>query len=237
MEMAEESNAYGQRIGPALPGWSKRPLPSELPLIGGYCRLEKFDPACHAAELYSAFAEASDGRDWTYMPAGPFASQDEYVVYMQKAVLKSDPLHHAILVDGKPVGSAALMRIDPDNGIIEVGHVSYSRRLQRTKAGTEAMFLLMRRAFDELGYRRYEWKCDSLNAPSRQAAERYGFQFEGIFRQAIVYKGRSRDTAWFSIIDGDWPNVRAAFEKWLSPENFDSQGKQRQSLTAIRNSL
>jgi len=171
-EMAEELNGHGQKIGPALLGWTKRSLPTETPMTGRYCRLEKFDPARHVAELYAAFTEAPDGRDWTYMPAGPFATQDEYFNYMLTASVKTDPLHHAILVDDKPVGSTALMRIDPDNGVMEVGHVSYSRRLQRTRAGSEAMFLLMRRAFDELGYRRYEWKCDSLNTPSRQAALR-----------------------------------------------------------------
>jgi RimJ/RimL family protein N-acetyltransferase len=148
----------------------------------------------------------------------------------------SDPLHHAVIdaATAKPAGTAALMRIDPDNGVIEVGAIIYSRRLQRSRAGTEAMFLLMRRAFDQLGYRRYEWKCDSLNAPSRRAAERYGFRFEGIFRQAWVYKGRNRDTAWLSITDREWPAIRRAFEQWLSPENFDPEGRQRRSLSALR---
>jgi RimJ/RimL family protein N-acetyltransferase len=125
------------------------------------------------------------------------------------------------------------MRIDPPNGVIEVGHINYPPRLQRTPAATEAMYLMMRRAFDELGYRRYEWKCDSLNEPSRRAAARLGFQFEGIFRQAVVYKGRNRDTAWFSILDHEWPALRGAYERWLAPANFDDRGRQRQSLTAM----
>jgi RimJ/RimL family protein N-acetyltransferase len=149
---------------------------------------------------------------------------------------KTDPLHHAIIdvATGKAVGTAALMRIDPAHGVIEIGSIAYSPYLKRSRAGTEAMFLFMRRVFDELGYRRYEWKCDSLNAPSRRAAERYGFQYEGTFRQAIVYKGRSRDTAWFSIIDRDWPVIRAGFEQWLAPENFDAAGNQRRSLASLR---
>ena len=126
------------------------------------------------------------------------------------------------------------MRIDRANGVIEVGSIAYSPHLKRSRAGTEAMYLLMRRVFEELGYRRYEWKCDSLNTPSRRAAERYGFQYEGTFRQAVVYKGRSRDTAWFSIIDRDWPLLRSAFEQWLAPENFDADGRQRHSLTDLR---
>ena len=126
------------------------------------------------------------------------------------------------------------MRIDPASGVIEVGGINYSPRLQRTPAATAAMYLMMRRAFDELGYRRYEWKCDALNAPSRAAAARLGFRFEGIFRQAIVYKGRSRDTAWFSIVDGEWPALKAAFEGWLDPANFDGAGNQRQRLSEFR---
>ena len=147
-----------------------------------------------------------------------------------------DPLFHAIVdaETGKAVGIAGYLRIDPGNGVIEVGHLHYSPRLQQTRAATEAMYLLMRRAFDELGYRRYEWKCDSLNAPSRAAALRLGFTFEGIFRKAIVYKGRSRDTAWFSIVDDEWPQVKAGFERWLDPANFDAAGRQRARLAELR---
>jgi RimJ/RimL family protein N-acetyltransferase len=190
----------------------------------------------HAAGLYAAYAEAPDGRDWTYLFVDPFADVAGYTTYVREVAGLDDPLHHAI-VDaemGSPVGTAALMRIDRASGVMEVGAITYSPRLKRTRAGTEAMFLLMRRAFDELGYRRYEWKCDALNAPSRRAADRYGFRFEGIFRQAVVTKGRSRDTAWYSIIDAEWPKLRSAFEAWLSPSNFDVTGNQRQSLSALR---
>jgi RimJ/RimL family protein N-acetyltransferase len=234
--VADIRNAYEQPIGHPVDGWTRRPLPPRTPLVGRYCRLEMLDADRHAADLYAAYAEAPDGRDWTYLPYGPFPDLARYADWVRKVTHSSDPLHHAVIDagTGKPFGSAALMRIDPDSGVIEVGSIVYSRRLQRTPAGTEAMFLLMRRAFDELGYRRYEWKCDSLNAPSRRAAERYGFRFEGIFRQAWVYKGRNRDTAWFSITDREWPAIRRAFERWLSPENFDQEGRQRRSLSALR---
>ena len=205
-------------------------------MIGRYCRVEAADPARHGAGLYEAFAEAPDGRDWTYLSADWPADLDGYLTYLKEATAKADPFHHAILdtATGRPLGTAALMRIDPGNGVIEVGAITYSPRLKRTPAGTEAMYLLMRRAFEELGYRRYEWKCDGLNAASRRAALRYGFRYEGLFRQAVVYKGRSRDTAWFSITDGEWPRVRAGFERWLMPENFDGDGRQRRSLADLR---
>ena len=144
----------------------------------------------------------------------------------------ADPLFHAIIDNqsGKAVGVAAFLRIDPANGVMEVGHINYSPRLQRTVMATEAMALMMRRVFDELGYRRYEWKCDSLNAPSRAAAKRLGFGYEGTFRQAIVYKGRNRDSAWFSITDREWPILRTEYDRWLAPDNFDAEGRQRSRL-------
>jgi RimJ/RimL family protein N-acetyltransferase len=234
--MVEQRNGFGQPIGPAVDGWSERPLPPHSAMIGRYCRVEKLNVERHAADLFAAYREAPDGRDWTYLFAEPVADLAQYTDYLRKEAVKLDPLHHAIVdqTTGEALGTAAYMRIDPANGVIEVGHIAYSPRLKRSRAGTEAMFLLMRRAFDELGYRRYEWKCDSLNAPSRRAAQRYGFQYEGTFRQAVVYKGRSRDTAWFSITDGEWPARRGAFEHWLSPDNFDQQGVQRQSLADLR---
>src|SRR5262249_19517403 len=147
----------------------------------------------------------------------------------------SDPLFHAIIdtVSRQAAGVASFLRIDPAHGVIEVGHINYSPRLQRTTAATEAMYLMMRRVFDELGYRRYEWKCDALNAPSRRAAERFGFTFEGIFRQAVMYKGRNRDTAWYSIIDREWPVVRRTYEQWLAAGNFAEDGRQRTALSAL----
>jgi RimJ/RimL family protein N-acetyltransferase len=234
--MTQDQNAFGQPVGPSLNAWTERPFPPATPMLGRYCSLEPLNAERHATDLFAAYAEAPDGRDWTYLFVGPFVSLFEYVGYLRNEAAKRDPQHHAIIdaATGKPVGTAALMRIDPANGVIEVGHVTYTPRLKRSRAGTEAMFLLMKRVFDELKYRRYEWKCDSLNAPSRRAAERYGFAYEGTFRQAIVYKGRNRDTAWYAMTDRDWPLVRAALEQWLSPENFDPNGRQRRTLSQIR---
>jgi RimJ/RimL family protein N-acetyltransferase len=230
-------NTYQQPIGEPLPGWTARARPPHNAAIEGrYCRLEPLDAQRHAADLYAAYSQAADGRDWTYMSVGPFADAAGYRSYAEQAAAGSDPLHYAVIErkTGKAVGTLALMRIDPANGVVEVGFVAFSPLLKRTPVSTEAQYLLMRHAFDDLGYRRYEWKCDSLNAPSRQAAARLGFQFEGVFRQAIVYKGRSRDTAWFSIVDGEWPELRAAFEQWLAPGNFDGEGRQLAPLAALR---
>lgn len=232
-------NQYGQPIGPALGGWSERPRPARTPLEGRYCRIEPLEVARHADELCAAYMEAPDGRDWTYLSLERPADPAAFHAYLVKAAASQDPLHYCIVAadSGRAVGTAALMRIEPVHGVIEVGSITYSPRLKKTRAGTEAMYLLMRRAFDELGYRRYEWKCDALNAPSRAAAARYGFRYEGTFRQAIVTKGRSRDTAWFSIIDTEWPRVRRAFEDWLAEENFDAGGRQRRTLSDLRAAL
>jgi RimJ/RimL family protein N-acetyltransferase len=167
---------------------------------------------------------------------GPFSSFEAYLAKMNESWLKKDWHIHAIIDErsGLATGLASYMRIEPEAGSIEVGAVMYSPRLQRTAAGTEAMYLMMRRAFDELGYRRYEWRCNALNEASGNAAKRLGFQFEGVLRQERVVKGRNRDTTWFSIIDREWPQIKAAFETWLAPDNFDSKGRQRQSLTQIR---
>ncbi|MGH7060458.1 MAG: GNAT family N-acetyltransferase [Stellaceae bacterium] len=229
-------NHLGQPIGPPLPGWSPRPAPPRTPLAGRFCRVEPLDPACHAADLFAAYSEDKEGRNWTYLPYGPFPGFEAYREWAQAAAARDDPLCHAIVdaASGRAVGVASLMRIDRPAGAIEVGGISYSPRLQQKPAATEAMYLLMRRVFDELGYRRYEWKCDSLNAASRAAALRLGFRYEGLFRQATVYKQRSRDTAWFSIIEGEWPALRAAFERWLDPANFDAEGRQRAALAGPR---
>jgi RimJ/RimL family protein N-acetyltransferase len=229
-------NEFGQPIGAPLPEWSPRPLPRRSPIEGRFCRVEPLDPGCHAADLFAANSEDADGRNWTYLPHGPYPSFDLYREYLDAAARRDDPLVHAIVdrPSGHAVGVASLMRIDPAAGVVEVGGINYSPRLQRRPAATEAMYLLMRRVFDELGYRRYEWKCDALNALSRAAALRLGFRYEGLFRQATVYKGRSRDTAWFSILDREWPVLRAAFERWLDPANFDGDGRQRISLASLQ---
>lgn len=226
-------DAYGQEIGEPLAGWTPPPPPPREAIVGRYCRLEPLDAVRHGADLFAAYAAAPDARDWTYLPLERPADVDGLRALVAAQALSRDPLHFAVVdsAGGRAVGMAALMRIDPGNGVIEVGHINFSPALKRTRAGTEAIFLFMRRAF-ALGYRRFEWKCDSLNAPSRRAALRYGFTFEGIFRQAVVTKGRNRDTAWYAIIDRDWPRIAGAFEAWLAPENFDEAGLQRQALAA-----
>ncbi|MGE4617695.1 MAG: GNAT family protein, partial [Gammaproteobacteria bacterium] len=173
-------------------------------------------------------------RAWTYLPYGPFETEDAYVEWINASCLGDDPMFHAIvdLETDKATGIASFMRIDPANGSIEVGHINYSPSLQKTRAATEAMYLMMKRAF-ELGYRRYEWKCDALNAPSRAAAKRLGLSYEGIFRQATVYKGHNRDTAWYAAIDAEWNELEAAFLGWLHPGNFDETGRQRLRLTDL----
>jgi RimJ/RimL family protein N-acetyltransferase len=233
--MSEKFNLLGQPIGPVVVDWSRRPVPPPTPMTGRFCSVERLDVGRHAADLWAANSLDRDGRMWTYLPWGPFGGFGEYLAYLQIVAPKQDPLIHAIIDTdtGKPVGVASYLRINPDAGTIEVGGLAYSPLLQRRPAATEAMYLMMRRAFDELGYRRYEWKCNALNAPSRAAATRLGFRFEGIFRQADVVKGRNRDTAWFAIIDREWPGLRAAFDRWLDPGNFDEMGRQRVSLSSL----
>jgi RimJ/RimL family protein N-acetyltransferase len=233
--MTQHLNPLGQPIGAPLLDWQPRPRPPRTAMAGRFCRVEPIDLARHAADLFAANADDRDGRNWTYLPHGPIERLEDYRRWMEQYCCGDDPFYHAIIEPGgRGVGVASFMRIDAANGVIEVGGINYSPRLQRRPAATEAMYLMMRRVFDELGYRRYEWKCDTLNAPSRAAAARLGFRFEGIFRQAIVYKGRSRDTAWFSIVDSEWPALKAAFETWLDPANFDAGGQQRQSLASFR---
>jgi RimJ/RimL family protein N-acetyltransferase len=185
----------------------------------------------HAEDLHAAHALDAEGRNWTYLPYGPFDTVDDMRGWVERWAPGEDPLFFAVLdSSGQAIGTASYLRIEPAMGSIEVGHLAYSPLLQRTPAATEAMYLMMRRAFDELGYRRYEWKCNSLNAPSWNAAERLGFRYEGIFRQAWVQRGRNRDNAWFSIIDSEWPAIRAALEGWLDGANFDATGRQRRRL-------
>jgi RimJ/RimL family protein N-acetyltransferase len=230
--MPPPTNHLDQPIGDPLPGWTSRPRPPRTPMQGRLCRLEPLDVAQHAAALHEAHAADREGRNWTYLPYGPFASASDYARWVEWAAAQEDPQFFAIVdgATGRPVGAASYLRIEPAMGVIEVGHLAFSPALQRKPAATEAMYLMMRRVFDELGYRRYEWKCDALNAPSRRAAERLGFSYEGTFRQAVVIKGRNRDTAWFSILDREWPALKQAFERWLDPANFDAAGAQRRRL-------
>jgi RimJ/RimL family protein N-acetyltransferase len=233
---SEQRNPLGQPIGPPLPGFTPRPRPPRTPMQGRLCRVEPLDLDRHAEALHRAYAADPEGRNWTYLPYGPFASPKDWAAMMRTVETLTDAVFYAIVAGDSalPVGVASYLRIEPAMGSIEVGHLSYAPALQRTPAATEAMYLMMRRAFDELGYRRTEWKCDSLNAPSRRAALRLGFRFEGIFRQHMVIKGRSRDSAWYSILDAEWPALRGAFERWLDASNFDAAGNQRARLEALR---
>jgi RimJ/RimL family protein N-acetyltransferase len=233
--MSDQSPATHQRVGRPLPDWTPRPRPGRDVLSGRYCRLEPLDPERHAEQLWAAFERDTTGMGWTYLPYGPFAAFADFRSWVEKMAEGEDPLFFAILdTEGHVVGVASYLRIDPAMGSIEVGHIHYSPLLQRTRAATEAMYLMAWRAFEELGYRRYEWKCDDLNAPSRRAAERLGFTYEGTFRQDRIYKGRNRDTAWYSIIDSEWPAVREALEAWLDPGNFDEQGHQVARLASAK---
>jgi RimJ/RimL family protein N-acetyltransferase len=229
------TNPLGQPVGFPVPNWEPRPRPPRTALEGRYCRIEPFDPERHAADLFEAFAEETEGRLWTYMAYGPFPNFESFREFMRGYFCGADPLCHVIAEhsNGGAAGMASYMRIDPAMGAIEVGSIAYAPRLQKSRAATEAMYLMMRRVFDDLKYRRYEWKCDALNAPSRQAAERLGFRFEGIFRQAVVYKGRNRDTAWYSIIDREWPALKTAFEQWLAPNNFGADGRQHRRMSDL----
>lgn len=230
-----QTNLFNQPIGFALPQWTPPPIPPRTPLVGRFCRVEPLSAEHHAAALYGANT-ADPGPMWTYLPYGPFASYGAYKEWVEENERSSDPRFYAIVDNrtNQPSGVAAYLRIDQRNGVIEVGHIAYAPRLRRTAAATEAMYLMMKEVF-ALGYRRYEWKCDALNAPSRAAAQRLGFRYEGTFRQAVIYKGRNRDTAWFALTDQDWPVVETAFAQWLAPENFDEQGQQRVSLSSLMN--
>jgi RimJ/RimL family protein N-acetyltransferase len=232
--MTARMNPLGQPIGAELPGWQPPPTPQTTRLEGRLCRVVPLDVKVHAPSFFHACSRDAQGEMWTYLPYEPLHSFNEFEAWLVALGAGGDLMVHAILdsTSSEVVGIAAFMRITPASGSIEVGHVVFSPQLQRATLATEAMYLMMRRAF-ELGYRRYEWKCDALNAKSRAAAQRLGFSFEGIFRQATVYKNRTRDTAWFSVIDGEWPALRQAFERWLDASNFDADGRQRLRLSDL----
>ena len=225
------TNAFGQPIGDDLDGWEPPQSPRPHVLSGNHVRIEPLDVGRHSPPLFSALSDAEDSL-WTYMPWGPFSSLDELSGHLSGLVDLPDWMPFTALIDGEAVGYLSYLRIDPRVGAIEVGGITLSPRIQRTVGSTEAQYLLMRNAFEH-GYRRYEWKCDALNAPSRSAALRLGFTYEGTFRQATHYKGRNRDTAWYAITDRDWPEVERAFVAWLAPENFDEDGTQREKLQAL----
>lgn len=232
--MHSETNLLGQPVGFGVADWKSAVRPTHKVLQGRFCRLEPLNAARHAEDLFAANALDADGRNWTYLPYGPFDSFSSYSEWIGRVCATADPLFFAIISNktGKAVGVASYLRIDPANGAIEVGHLNFSPLMQQTAIATEAMWLMMREAF-ALGFRRYEWKCNALNMPSRSAAQRLGLSFEGVFRQAAVVKGRNRDTAWYAAIDNEWSLLNEAFQKWLSPENFDGEGRQRASLSKL----
>lgn len=218
-----------QPLDTEVPDWQPPSAPHRAPMMGRSCSLLPLSPDEHGPALY----EAVKGHDnlWTYLFAGPFDRYEDFHTYLVQSSRTDDPLFYTVM-DHKlqqPVGLVAYLRIFPEAGTIEVGNLLFSPLMQRSTVATEAMYLMMRHAF-ELGYRRYEWKCHNMNEPSKRAALRLGFQFEGVFRKALVMKGRNRDTAWFSIIDDEWPQRQAGLEAWLATGNFDEEGKQRKRL-------
>ena len=223
-----------QPIGFSIGDWTPPVRPPAEPMIGRYCRLERLDADRDGQSLFDAYALDSEGRNWTYLPQGPFENYAEFQIWLSDMAKLDDPFFFTI-IDAESqtsVGIASYLRITPPAGSIEVGHIHYSPLLQRTPAATEAMYLMMEQAF-ALGYRRYEWKCDALNAPSRMAAQRLGLSYEGVFRQATVYKQRNRDTAWYATIDREWPDLKQAFEQWLDPNNFDNDRNQKIRLSTL----
>ena len=223
-----------QPIGFSIGDWIPPVRPPAEPMIGRYCRLERLDADRDGQSLFDAYALDSEGHNWTYLPQGPFESYGEFHIWLSDMAKLDDPFFFTI-IDAESqtsVGIASYLRITPPAGSIEVGHIHYSPLLQRTPAATEAMYLMMEQAF-ALGYRRYEWKCDALNAPSRMAAQRLGLSYEGVFRQATVYKQRNRDTAWYATIDREWPDLKQAFEQWLDPNNFDNDRNQKIRLSTL----
>lgn len=233
--MPPRINDLGLPIGEALPDWTPAQLPKIARMEGRTCDVELADSGKHAANLFAAFREDTEDRMWTYMSHGPFETLEAMTEFLDAVAGKDEQIYY-VIVDketGKAVGIATYLRIKPKDGVVEVGSISYAPRLQRTVMATEAMYLMMAHVFDVFGYRRYEWKCDALNAASCRAAERLGFTYDGLFRKAVVYRGRNRDTAWYSILDDDWPALKGAFQDWLAPENFDAQGQQKQRLSDL----
>ena len=210
--------------------------PGPVRLDGRFCRIEKLDMVRHGKGLWAA----TSGHDplWVYMGYGPFRDETGFLNWIDERTVLIDPYAYAVIerTSGQALGIVTLMEIRPAMRVIEMGNIVYAAALQRTPAATEAQYLLARYVFEDLGYRRYEWKCNDLNAPSRRAALRLGFTFEGIFRQHMIIKGRNRDTAWFAMLDSEWPSRKAAFERWLDPSNFDADGRQRVNLAAVRGS-
>ncbi|WP_375740736.1 GNAT family N-acetyltransferase [Pseudomonas boanensis] len=219
----------------ALPNWQPRPCPVREPLEGRFVRLEPLDPAKHGDDLWLAL-QGPDPALWDYLGYGPFANREPFDAWLASNAASADPLFFTVIdrASGRALGVLSYLRIAPKDGCIEIGHIAFGKAMQRTPGSTEAVWLLARHAFDDLGYRRLEWKCNAENARSIRAAERLGFTHEGLFRQHMVIKGHNRDTAWFAIIDGEWPARREAFERWLAVDNFDGEGNQKRRLEELR---
>lgn len=218
-----------------LSAWTPRPRPARAPLEGRFVRLEPLDPAIHGDDLFAASTVADAGERFRYLFEAPPATRAEFGAWLDRAAASEDPLHFAVIdrATGRAAGRQTLMRIEPAHGVIEIGNIYWGPAIARRPAATEALYLFARHVFDDLGYRRFEWKCNALNAPSRSAALRFGFAFEGIFRQHMVVKGQNRDTAWYAMIDAEWPMLRRAYEAWLEASNFDAEGMQRLRLSAL----
>lgn len=225
-------NQYGQPVGDPLPDWKTLVRPKGRSLLGKFCRLEALNSERDFSALFAAYQQAADPRDWTYLMGERPETPEAMRAYLETMYANPTLVNMVVfdLLSEKPIGTLAFMRIEETLGVLEIGHINWSPLMKRQPYGTEAIFLMLRHAFDELGYRRCEWKCDSLNAPSRQAAERFGFNYEGRFLNAVVTKGRSRDTDWFALTNERWPTVRSMFEHWLDDQNFTVDGQQKRRL-------
>jgi RimJ/RimL family protein N-acetyltransferase len=225
-----------QPLSDDLKNWQPRPRPERVVLEGRYVRLEPLSAQKHGDGLYQASSVADAAERFRWLFDYPPESRAAFQPWLEKAAASDDPLFFAVIdkASGKVAGRQTLMRIEPAHGVIEIGNIYWGPLVSRKPAATEAQFLFMRYIFDDLGYRRYEWKCNNANEPSKRAAERFGFQFEGVFRQNLVVKGQNRDTAWYSIIDKEWPALKRAYQEWLDPVNFDSEGRQKRRLEELR---
>lgn len=232
--MEHTLNALQQPVGELVADWMVPDQPRRSVIVGRYCKLEPLNPEFHSAQLFEAFCHDKSGANWTYLPYGPFLDPEQFLTWVTEQFAKTDPLFFAVIeaASGAAVGIVSFMRITPEMGTIEIGHIHFSPILQGTTAATEAVYLMLQYIFN-LGYRRCEWKCNALNEASRKAAARLGFTFEGVFRQAGVVKGRNRDTAWFSVLDREWPPLDRAFQTWLEPENFSSSNSQKHRLSQL----
>lgn len=227
------TNEFGQLIGPDIGEWESPPMPDGQDLVGRTVSMEALDPSRHGPSLWQALRQPPHSI-WTYMSFGPFADYDSFQTTLESLLVYPDWVPYAILVNREPKGFASYLRVNPRDGVIEIGSITFAPSLQKTTPATESLYLMMSHVF-ELGYRRCEWKCDDLNAPSRSAALRLGFTYEGTFRQATHYKGRNRDTSWYAITDVEWKRLEPAFVRWLAADNFDENGHQNATLEEMRN--